>query len=341
MKFEISNLFLAVLLSGMCILCPGAMVGLPGSSAYAAEKDLPSWKDGATRTRIVRFVKAVSDKRSKDYVAPADRVAVFDNDGTLWCEKPIYPQFIFALDRVQSVVDERPELGNEPLFKSALSKDFDALAKSGAHGIQRLIGVTHGGMTSDKFDEIVANWMVSSKHPRFKRPFNKCVYKPMLELLEYLRKNQFSTYIVSGGGRDFMRPWAGATYGIGREQVVGSSCKLEYKDGDVFRTETIAVLNDGKEKPVGIQCQIGKRPIAAFGNSDGDLEMLMWTDAKDKKRKGPSLCALVRHTDMDREYSYDKDSKVGRLDKALKEARERNWLVVDMKEDWLKIFPFE
>ncbi|HMP53620.1 MAG TPA: HAD family hydrolase [Candidatus Melainabacteria bacterium] len=312
------------------------------SSAIAASEDakvLASWKEGPSRNAIVDFVKTVTDSKSKCFIPVHKRIAVFDNDGTLWCEKPVYPQFIFAIDRVKAVIEERPELKEEAVFQAALKGDHDSLAKSGAEGIQRLIGATHGGMTAASFESIVSDWMKSARHPRFKQPYNKCVYKPMLELLDYLRAHGFRTFIVSGGGRDFMRPWTKETYGVDAEEVVGSSCHLEYRDGDVYRTEKIDFLNDGKEKPVGICRQIGMRPVAAFGNSDGDFEMLEWT--KSGAGKGKSLCMLVHHTDAKREYAYDRDSKVGHLERGLDHAAEAGWVIVDMQKDWSRIFSFE
>ncbi|MBI1269935.1 haloacid dehalogenase-like hydrolase [bacterium] len=318
-------------------------VCLSGASSVIAAsedaKELASWKEGPSRQAIVDFVRTVTDSKNKYFIPEHKRIAVFDNDGTLWCEKPVYPQFIFAIDRVKAVIEKRPELKEEAVFQAALDGDHDSLAKSGAEGIQKLIGATHGGMTAGNFQSIVSDWMESARHPRFKQPYNKCVYKPMLELLDYLRANGFRTFIVSGGGRDFMRPWTKETYGVDAEEVVGSSCHLEYRDGDVYRTEKIDFLNDGKEKPVGICRQIGIRPVAAFGNSDGDFEMLEWT--KSGAGKGKSLCMIVHHTDAKREYAYDRASKVGHLERGLDHAAEAGWVIIDMQKDWSRIFPFE
>jgi len=303
--------------------------------AKAAADPLPSWNGGPTRQRILDFVRAITDKSSKDFVAPESRIAVFDNDGTLWCEKPVYTQFVFAVERAQEVIEQHPELAEETVFKAARERDFEALANAGEKGLLRLVTATHSGMTSEQFKKIVKDWIAEAKHPRFKRLYTECVYQPMLELLGFLRKNEFRTFIISGGGRDFMRPWTGSVYGVEDSQVVGSSCKLEYRDGDVYRTPEVEFIDDGKFKPVGIEKCIGLRPIAAFGNSDGDLEMLQWTSGN----KGKTLCAIVHHTDAGREYAYDKDSSVGHLEKALQEARRKDWLVVDMKNDWSKVFP--
>ena len=318
----------------MFLLFVGLLLAIAPVNA-ADEDPLPSWAPSALKEKIVDFVNAVTDEGSKDFVAEPLRVAVFDNDGTLWCEKPIYPQMVFAADRAKSYVAEHPEVTEEAVFRAAVDKDYEALSKSGAGGIQKLIGTTHTGMTSAAFSKIVSDWIKSAKHPRFKRPYTECVYQPMLELMKYFRANGFRTVIVSGGGRDFMRPWSGATYGISDNQVIGSSCGLEYHDGDVYRTPKISFLNDGKDKPVGIESYLGVRPIAAFGNSDGDYEMLDWTSGN----KGRTLCAIVHHTDARREYAYDRQSSVGHLERALDDSAKKGWLLIDMKSDWKSIFP--
>ena len=287
------------------------------------------------------FVKQVTDPKGKTYVKPEERIAVFDNDGTLWAEKPIYFQLAFVVDRINELAPDHPEWKTEQPFKAVLEGDKETLAQSGYDGLMKLLVATHSGMTQAEFKEIVTKWLATAKHPRFDRPYTEIVYQPMLELLEYLRANGFKTYIVSGGGIEFMRPWTEKVYGIPPEQVVGSSIKTEFeiRDGKpvLIREAEIDFIDDKEGKPVGINSHIGKRPIAAFGNSDGDLQMLQWTAAGD----GPSFMLLVHHTDDKREWAYDKDSHIGRLDKALVQANENGWTVVDMKKDWKVVFPFE
>lgn len=312
------------------------------SPAIAKGKsELSSWNDGATKDSIVRFVKAVTDKKSPDYVEPEKRIAVFDNDGTLWCEQPIYPQVVFIVAAAKAYAEKHPEVKEDPLFKAAMEGDMATLAKAGTRGSQTLVNATHNGMPVEQFADIVSKWMSESKHPRYKKPYTSCVYKPMLEVLAYLKKNGFTNYIVSGGGCEFMRPWTEKVYDIPAERVIGSTCKLAfgYDDGKpvIKRTLEIDALCDAERKPLAIEKIIGRRPIAAFGNSNGDLQMLQWTTAGSGKRLG----LIVHHTDAEREYAYDRDSKVGRLDKALDEAIEKKWTVVDMKSDWKQIFSFQ
>ncbi|MEM7008581.1 MAG: HAD family hydrolase, partial [Thermodesulfobacteriota bacterium] len=278
---------------------------------------------------------------SKSYVKPEERIAVFDNDGTLWAEQPIYFQLAFVSDRIKELAPANPQWKTEQPFQAVLENDKEALAESGYEGLMKLLMATHAGMTQAEFQQIVSNWLKKAKHPRFDLPYTDIVYQPMLELLTYLRANGFKTYIVSGGGIEFMRPWTEKVYGIPPEQVVGSSIVTEFemRDGKpvLVRKAEIDFIDDKEGKPVGINSHIGRRPIAAFGNSDGDLQMLQWTAAGD----GPSLMVLVHHTDEKREWAYDKDSHIGRLDKALVQANEKGWTVVDMKEDWKVIFPFD
>lgn len=306
-----------------------------------AEDALPSWNDGATKQSIVNFVQEVSNPESKSYVKPEERIAVFDNDGTLWAEKPIYFQLEFVKDRIKELAPSHPEWKTEQPFKAVLENDNKALAEGGYEGLMKLLMATHAGMTQAEFQNIAEQWLSAAKHPRFNRPYNELVYQPMLELLTYLRANDFKTYIVSGGGIEFMRPWTEEVYGIPPEQVVGSSLKTEFemRDGKpvLVRKAEIQFLDDKEVKPVLINSHIGRRPIAAFGNSDGDLQMLQWTAAGN----GPSLMVLVHHTDAKREWAYDKDSHIGKLDQALVEANENGWTVVDMKEDWKVVFPFQ
>jgi len=302
---------------------------------------LPSWNEGPAKQAIVKFIQTVTDKSGPQYVPPEHRIATFDNDGTLWCEQPIYFQGFFTFDRVKALAPQHPEWKEKQPFKAVLENDMKALAAAGEKGTAEIIMATHAGMTAEDFEKIVKDWLATAKHPRFSRPFTDLVYKPMLELLTYLRENGFKTYIVSGGGIEFMRPWTEKVYGIPPEQVVGSSVRLkwELRDGKpvLLRLPEVDFIDDGPGKPVGIQKFIGRRPIAAFGNSDGDLQMLQWTAAAE----GPRLMILVHHTDGEREWAYDRQSPIGRLDKALDEAQRRGWTVVDMKKDWKKIFPFE
>ena len=316
-------------------------LGVFVNTAQADIDPLPSWNEGPAKQNILAFVAAVTDKSSPDFVPSTERIATFDNDGTLWTERPVYFQLLFAIDRVKALASEHPEWKTTQPFKAVLENDMDALADSGEKGLLQLVMATHAGNTTDEFSQIVTEWLVTAKHPRFKRPYNELVFQPMLELLEYLRANEFKTFIVSGGGIEFMRPWVEAVYGIPPEQVVGSSIKTKFKMRDgkpvLVRLPEINFIDDKEGKPVGINQHIGRRPIAAFGNSDGDLQMLQWTAAGDGRR----LMLLVHHTDEQREYAYDRDSHIGKLDKALDEAKEDGWTVVDMKNDWKVIYPFE
>jgi phosphoserine phosphatase len=308
-------------------------------TVQAATDPLPSWEAGATKDSIVNFVTAVTNENGPDYVPPNERIATFDNDGTLWSEKPVYFQLLFAIDRVKVLVPQHPEWKTQQPFKAVLENDMDALADAGEKGILQLVMASHAGMTTAEFSHIVSDWLAAAQHPRFKRPYTELVYQPMLELLDYLRANGFKTFIVSGGGIEFMRPWVESVYGIPPEQVVGSSIKtqLEMRDGVpvLVRLPEINFIDDKAGKPVGINEHIGRRPIAAFGNSDGDLQMLQWTAAGDGRR----FMLLVHHTDAEREWAYDRASHVGRLDKALVEANKNGWIVVDMKQDWKQIYP--
>jgi haloacid dehalogenase-like hydrolase len=318
------------------------LVGLHWTVAAAQNDPLPSWNKGTTvRDRITAFVQTVTDQERKDYVAPEARIAVFDNDGTLWSEQPMYVQMAFMLDRVKTLTPQHPEWRDKQPYKAVLDHDVKALAAQGEKGVVELMAATHTGMSSDEFNRIASDWIAQARHPKYDRPYTETVYQPMLELLAYLRANGFKTYIVSGGGIDFMRPWTEKVYGIPPEQVVGSMGKLEFRmvDGKPVLTRLPQVdhVDDGPGKPVGIQKFIGRRPIAAFGNSDGDLQMLQYVAGG----TGPNLALLLHHTDGERETAYDRASSVGRIDKALDEAKTRNWVVVDMKQDWNKVFPFQ
>jgi hypothetical protein len=304
-----------------------------------AQDPLSSWNDGPAKQAITRFVSDVTRQGGPNFVPVDQRVATFDNDGTLWVEQPIYTQFVFALARVKELAPKHPEWKQQQPFKAVLDGDRNALAASGERGIVELMMATHTGMTTADFEAAVEEWIKTAQHPRFHQPYTKCVYQPMLELLAYLRANGFKTYIVSGGGIDFMRPWTEQVYGVPPEQVVGSSIKtrFEIQNGRpvLLRLPDVDFVDDKAGKPVGIQKFIGRRPIAAFGNSDGDQQMLEWTAAG----AGARLMLLVHHTDAAREYAYDRKSSVGALDKALDEANAKGWVVVDMKRDWKTIFP--
>jgi phosphoglycolate phosphatase-like HAD superfamily hydrolase len=321
-------------------LLAAAAAGLCVSAAHAADS-LPSWNDGTAKSRIVAFVKAVTDRDSKDYVPPAERVATFDNDGTLWSEQPLYFQFVFMIDQVKAAAPQHPEWKDNAAFKALAANDHKALAEMGQKPVLELLAVANSGMTVEAYDKTIRDWLASARHPRFKRPYTDLVYKPMQELLAYLRLSGFKTYIVSGGSVEFMRPWVGKAYGIPPEQVVGSQqeVKFEMQDGKpvLVREPKFAFIDDGPGKPVGIYRAIGRRPLAAFGNSDGDLQMLQFTEAGPGRR----LMLIVRHDDSEREFAYDRKSPVGKLDKALDEARARKWVIVSMRNDWKRIFAFE
>ena len=306
---------------------------------HAQGDPLPSWNDGPPKQSILSFVAAVSREGSPDFVPAPQRIATFDNDGTLWCEHPMYNQLVFALDRVKAMAPLHPEWKDKQPFKAVLDGDMKALAASGEHGLMEVMMAAHAGMTADEFTKIVIDWIATARHPRFKRPYTELVYQPMLEVLAYLRANSFKTYIVSGGGIEFMRPWSERVYGVPPEQVVGSSIKtrFEMRQGrpELFRLPEVNFIDDKAGKPVGINEFIGRRPIAAFGNSDGDLEMLQWTTMSGGRRFG----LIVHHTDAEREYAYDRDTEFGKLDKALDAAVVNKWTVADMKKDWKVIFP--
>ncbi|CAN7710019.1 HAD family hydrolase [Rhizobium leguminosarum] len=309
------------------------------ASAYAQSDPLPSWNDTASKAAIVSFVDKVTGQGSPEFVPEPERIAVFDNDGTLWVEHPIYTQLAFALDRVKLLAPQHPEWKETQPFKAVLEGDMTALAASGEKGLVELIMTTHAGMTSSDFQKIVTDWLATARDPKFKRPYTELVYQPMVELLAYLRANGFKTFIVSGGGIEFMRPWAEKVYGVPPEQVIGSSIKTEFRMQDdtptLYRLPEVNFIDDKAGKPVGINQQIGRRPIAAFGNSDGDLQMLQWTTMAGAPAR---LGVLIHHTDSDREYAYDRDTEFGRLDKALDAAAITGWTVVDMKADWKQVF---
>jgi len=312
-----------------------------GSTASAQTTPLASWNNGATKQSIISFVKKVTKPGSPDFVPAAERIAVFDNDGTLWSEQPMYFQLAFALDRVKALAPQHPEWKEKEPFKSVLADDMAGVAAGGEKGLLELVAATHGGITSEAFDKAVKEWLATAKHPRFKRPYTDLVYQPMIELLVYLRANGFKTYIVSGGGVEFMRAFTAKVYGVPPEQVVGSSIKtkFEVRDGKpvIARLSEIDFIDDKAGKPVGIHKFIGRRPIMAFGNSDGDFEMLEWTTSG----PGPRFGLIVHHDDAVREWAYDRESHVGRLKRALDEAPQRGWAVASMQNDWKRVYPFD
>ncbi|BCH24565.1 HAD family hydrolase [Mesorhizobium sp. L-8-3] len=322
---------------GFC-LSVAAIASLVGAACADA---LPSWNDGRSKAAIINFVTAVTSEGDARFVPVGERMAVFDNDGTLWSEQPAYFQLTFALDRINALAPQHPEWKGQEPFKSILAGDFEGMAATGEKGAVELIMASHAGTTTDEFTAVVKDWFATARHPRFDRPYNEIIFQPMVELLEYLRANGFRTYIVSGGGIEFMRPMTESMYGIPPAQVVGSSIVTRYElDGDtpVLRREAeFDFIDDGPGKPVGINTFIGARPIFVAGNSDGDYEMMRWVTAGE----GPRFGLIVHHTDAEREWAYDRKSSFGKLDKALTEAAQRGWLVVDMKADWRKVFPFD
>jgi phosphoserine phosphatase len=314
----------------VCVLLAG--------TAFAADP-LPSWNEGPARRAIVAFVEKVTNEGSPDFVPVSQRIATFDNDGTLWCEQPMYFQLAFALDRIKALAPEHPEWKDQEPFKSILAGDLKTALAGGERAAAQIMTVTHSGMTTDQFNAIVKEWIRTARHPKYNRPYNQCVYQPMLDVLAYLRASGFKTFIVSGGGVEFMRAFAEDTYGIPPEQIIGSSgvVKFEIRDGQpvLIKEPKIEFIDDGPGKPVAINRVIGRHPILAFGNSDGDLQMLQYTAAG----PGPHLALIVHHTDPEREVAYDRQSHIGKLDKALDEAMAKGWTVVDMKQDWRQVFP--
>jgi haloacid dehalogenase-like hydrolase len=304
-----------------------------------AQDALPSWNDGDAKSSIVDFVTAVTTEGGPNYVAPADRVATLDNDGTLWSEQPYYFQLAFALDRIKALAPDHPEWQDTEPFKSVLAGDLKGVAASGKKGLAQILAASHTGMTTDEFAAIVSEWISTARHPVTGKRYTEMVYQPMLELLDYLRSNDFEVYIVSGGGIEFMRPWTEEVYGVPPENVVGSSVKtkLQARNGSpvIVRLPELNFMDDKEGKPIGINQHIGKRPIAAFGNSDGDFEMLDWTTSGDGLRFG----MIVHHDDAEREYAYDRDSHIGQLKKGLDLGPERGWTIVSMKNDWKVIYP--
>ncbi len=329
--------------SSLQVACLTVLAGVVSGAGLhlQAQDPLPSWNEGPVKTSIVLFVDRVTTPGSPGFVPVEERVAVFDNDGTLWSEQPLYFQLQFAIDRVHELAGEHPEWKDQQPFRSVLENDRAALAATGKQGILQLVMATHADMTTDEFAESVDQWIRTARHPTLNRPYTELVYQPMLELLEYLREKEFRTWIVSGGGVEFMRVWAPRVYGIPPEQIIGSTIKteLQMRNGEpvLVRQPEIDFIDDEAGKPVGINRFIGRRPVAAFGNSDGDLQMLQWTTSG----HGERFALVVRHTDGEREWSYDRESHIGRLDQALDAALAKGWTIVDMQRDWKVIYPFK
>ncbi len=333
---------LAIMLCGwgtMGFTAPGVESAPRARSAEHGLDPLPSWNDGPAKQAVVDFVARVTTESGKEFVPPNERIAVFDNDGTLWCEQPVYFQLAFVFDRVKALAPQHPEWTDKEPFRSVIAGDMKGAMAAGEKGIGEMMMATHAGMTTEEFSKIVSDWITTAKHPKSGKLYTEMVYQPMLELLAYLRANGFKTFIVSGGGVEFMRPWVERVYGIPPEQVVGSRGKLKFEmhggEPVLVKLPEIDLVDDGPGKPVGIQQVIGRRPIAAFGNSDGDQQMLEWTTAGEDAR----FALIVHHTDGERETAYDRDSHIGKLDKAWDAAVKRAWTVVDMKNDWKTVFP--
>jgi hypothetical protein len=321
---------------------PGVQTEQKTSNEVAEVSDpLPSWNDGNNKSAIVKFVEDVTNAESENFIPVSDRIATFDNDGTLWSEQPAYFQILFVMDKVKEMSADHPEWKTKQPFKAILENDMEALGASGMKGLMQLVMATHAGNTSEEFAKEVTTWITTAKHPTKEKPYSALVYQPMLELLDYLRANDFKTYIVSGGGVDFMRTIVTEVYGIPSEQIIGSTIKTEfdYNNGNpvIRRLPEIDFIDDKEGKPININKIIGKKPVFCGGNSDGDLQMMQWTASNSYK----SLKLYIHHTDADREWAYDRESHIGRFDKALDEANEKGWNVVNMKEEWKVVFPFE
>jgi hypothetical protein len=316
----------------------GLACSSPAPDAPATRDPLPSWNDGPPKQAIISFVSRATTQDGPDFVPAAERIAVFDNDGTLWAEQPMYVQLAFALDRVKALAARHRDWTSREPFRSVLAGDLEAVKAGGERALSQIIAASHAGNTTAEFEQIVRDWIVSARHPTTGRPYTEMVYQPMLEVVSFLRANEFKTYIVSGGGVEFMRPWVDRVYGIPPEQVVGSRIRMKYEVRNgvpvLVRLPEIDLVNDKAGKPVGIQQVIGRRPVIAFGNSDGDFEMLEWTTTA----PGPRLGVIVHHTDGEREWDYDRASSVGRLARGLDEAGTRGWQVVDIQRDWARVF---
>jgi len=312
---------------------------LPLLAAVVAADPLPSWNNTGSKRAVVDFIDTVTTARSPGYVSPAERIAVFDNDGTLWAEQPLYFQAIYIIDRIKELAGDHPEWRDEEPFASVLKGDTKKALEGGEHALIEMAMATHAGLTDEEFADSVRAWLESARHPKTGRPYHEMVYQPMLELLAYLRANGFKTFIVSGGGIDFMRVFTEEVYGIPPEQVIGSSIKAKYelRDGKpvIVKIPEMNFIDDKADKPVGIHQHIGRRPLAAFGNSDGDFQMIEWTTAGEGARFG----LIVHHDDAGREWAYDRESHIGRLNRGLDEGPKRGWTIVSMKDDWSRVFP--
>ena len=340
-KIKFEQAFILIFALAFCIACTPTKVDDLDEVTTKSIDPLPSWNQGKTKSAIIDFVEDVTNPSSPNFINVADRIATFDNDGNLWSEQPMYFQLFFAIDRVKQMAPDHPEWKSKQPFKAVLEDDIPSLLASGEHGLLELVMATHADLTTEEFAGIVKDWLSKSTHPRFNQPYNKLIYQPMLELLDYLRANDFKTFIVSGGGVEFMRAWVEEAYGIPTDQVVGSSIKtdFDYNDGKpvIRRLPQLDFIDDKEGKPVGINKFIGKRPVFASGNSDGDLQMLQYTAGG----KGRRFMLYLHHTDADREWAYDRDSHIGRLDKGLDEAEINGWTVIDMKQDWKVIYPYQ
>jgi len=312
---------------------------LPLLAAVVAADPLPSWNNTGSKRAVVDFIETVTTAGSPGYVSPAERIAVFDNDGTLWAEQPLYFQAIYIIDRIKELAGDHPEWRDEEPFASVLKGDTKKALEGGEHALIEMAMATHAGLTDEEFADSVRAWLESARHPKTGRPYHEMVYQPMLELLAYLRANGFKTFIVSGGGIDFMRVFTEEVYGIPPEQVIGSSIKAKYelRDGKpvIVKIPEMNFIDDKADKPVGIHQHIGRRPLAAFGNSDGDFQMIEWTTAGEGARFG----LIVHHDDAGREWAYDRESHIGRLNRGLDEGPKRGWTIVSMKDDWSRVFP--
>lgn len=334
MERPVDNLYVALV---TCVVAGSAC-----AQAVATSDPLPSWNDGQAKSAIIEFVECVTKEGSPDFVPVPERIATFDNDGTLWSEQPLYFQALFALDRVRALAADHPEWKSTEPYKSAIAGDMQGLMATGKEGLAKILVASHANMTAEEFENSVRDWLATARHPTTGKPYTEMVFQPMLELLNYLRANDFKTFIVSGGGIDFMRVFSERVYGIPPEQVVGSTIDAEFEMRDglptIVKEGKLVLVDDKVGKPVGIYRHIGRRPIFAAGNSDGDLQMLQYTTItgdRDDARFG----LIVHHTDGDREWAYDRASHIGQLDKALDDAPQEGWLIVDMKKDWKHVFP--
>jgi len=341
MKFKHLIIFTSVLVALIACNSKKTTNSVEAEAVEQTENILPSWNEGQTKTSIMDYVNEVTDKNSPLFIPEADRIATFDNDGNLWAEQPAYFQLYFAIDQVKALAPQHPEWKYTQPFKAVLDNDMNTLMEQGERGLLKLVMATHSNNTTEEFDSIVSKWIRTAKHPTKNVNYDKLIYQPMLELLDYLRVNNFKTYIVSGGGVDFMRAFVSPIYGISSEQIIGSRVKTEYhyNDGNptIERLPTLDFINDKEGKTLNIQKIIGKKPVFSSGNSDGDLEMMQWTASNQNK----NFILYLHHTDSVREWAYDKDSHIGRLDKGLEQAKQKGWTVIDMKKDWKVIFPFE